>query len=68
MDWKQLMVLKASIIELQELIHELAKSLEKTRSDEDYLRLTETLEILWVTNQERAFKYRGNSDSAASSI
>jgi hypothetical protein len=62
------MVLKASIIELQELIHEQARALERTKTDAEFLRITETLDILWVTNQERAFKYRGNSDSAASSI
>jgi hypothetical protein len=68
MDWSQLMVLKASIIELQELIHEQAAALERTKTDEEFLRITEVLDVLWVTNQERAFKYRGNSDSAASSI
>jgi hypothetical protein len=65
-DWSQLVVLKASIIELQELIHEQARALEKTKTDEEFLRITETLEVLWTTNQERAFKYRGNNNSSAS--
>ena len=66
MDWSQLVVLKASIIELQELIHEQARALERTKTDEEFERITQTLEILWTTNQERAFKYRGNNNSAAS--
>lgn len=64
MNSKELLVLKASIIELQELIHEQAQKLERTKTDEEFERITATLEILWATNQERAFKYRGNSDSA----
>jgi hypothetical protein len=64
MDWSQLVVLKASIIELQELIHEQAVALERSKTDEDFERITQTLEILWVTNQERAFKFRGNNNSA----
>jgi hypothetical protein len=65
-DWSQLVVLKASIIELQELIHEQARALERTKTDEEFERITQTLEILWTTNQERAFKYRGNNNSSAS--
>jgi len=65
-DLTGLPVLKASIIELQELIHEQARALERTKTDEEFLRITETLEVLWTTNQERAFKYRGNNNSSAS--
>lgn len=64
MDWTQMQVLKASIIELQELIHEQAQAMERTRTDDEFERITNTLEILWATNQERAAKYRGNSDSS----
>lgn len=64
MDLSGMPVLKASIIELQELIHEQAQRLERTKSDAEFDRITATLEILWVTNQERAVKYRGNSDSS----
>lgn len=65
MDLAGLPVLKASIIELQELIHEQASKLERTKTQEEFDRITATLEILWTTNQERAFKYRGNSDPTA---
>lgn len=63
MDWTQMQVLKASIIELQELIHEQARSLDDTKTEAEFQRITSTLDILWSTNQERAAKYRGNSDS-----
>ncbi len=65
MDLTGLPVLKASIIELQELIHEQAKALERTKSDAEFERITATLEILWELNQERAWRYRGNSNPAA---
>lgn len=64
MDLTGLPVLKASIIELQELIHEQARALERTKTDAEFERITKTLEVLWATNQERAVKYRGNSDTA----
>lgn len=63
MDWSNLQVLKASIIELQELIHEQARLLESTKTDAEFERITATLDILWTTNQVRAAKYRGNSDT-----
>lgn len=63
MDWSNLQVLKASIIELQELIHEQARLLENTKTDAEFERITSTLDILWATNQVRAAKYRGNSDT-----
>jgi hypothetical protein len=59
-------VLKASIIELQELIQEQAKVLERTKTEADFERITETLDILWELNQERAWRYRGNSNPSAS--
>lgn len=63
MNSREMLVLKASIIELQELIHEQAQALERTKTDAEFERITDTLEVLWATNQERAFKYRGNSDT-----
>ncbi len=36
MDWSNLQVLKASIIELQELIHEQARLLESTKTDAEF--------------------------------
>ena len=64
MNSKEMLVLKASIIELQELIHEQALALEKTKTDAEFERITATLEILWATNQVRAAKYRGDSDTS----
>ena len=66
MNSKEMLVLKASIIELQELIHEQALALEKTKTDAEFERITQTLDVLWATNQVRAAKYRGNSNSSAS--
>lgn len=66
MDLTGLPVLKASIIELQELIHEQAVALEKTKTDAEFQKITETLDALWATNQVRAARYRGNSNSSAS--
>lgn len=68
MDLAGLPVLKASIIELQELIHEQAKALDKTKSEAEFERISETLEVLWMLNQERAFRYRGNSNSSTGSF
>lgn len=66
MDLTGLPVLKASIIELQELIHEQALALEKTKTEAEFERIATNLDVLWALNQERAFRYRGNSNSAAS--
>ena len=66
MDLTGLPVLKASIIELQELIHEQALALEKTKTEAEFERIATNLDVLWALNQERAFRYRGNSNSSAS--
>ena len=66
MDLTGLPVLKASIIELQELIHEQALALEKTKTEAEFERIAANLDVLWALNQERAFRYRGNSNSSAS--
>ena len=65
MDLTGLPVLKASIIELQELIHEQATILERTKTEEEFERIAARLDVLWELNQERAWRYRGNSDTAA---
>ena len=65
MDLTGLPVLKASIIELQELIHEQATKLERTKTEEEFERIAAMLDVLWELNQERAWRYRGNSDPTA---
>lgn len=65
MDWAEMQVLKASIIELQELIHEHAKKMERTNSPDEFDRIEAELKTMWELNQERAFRYRGNSDSGS---